>query len=293
MSKFVLVGDRVKKPAYEARMSPGNFEVNLQRLCAQKKSISLVSRELGINRQQFSRYLNGTNRPGSYLLKKICDYFGIASDDIDLPPEQFAELVDGLPGEATVLRLPTELSNELLAVAARSLPHLDRHVGFHFRYYYAYAFPGYVFKTLTAVRKLGTYYCTKQIVRVPGANAPTHTPLIFKYNGLLLDFCDRLFLVERLQSKEGSLSQSVFAPLYRPGVRLMSGVANSVASSTGSDPAATRTVMEFIGTEIDLRAALKSCGLFHPEEGVVNPHVLAMIDNRNKRKNHIFLSHPG
>ncbi len=37
----------------------GNFSNNLRRLCAERVSIEQVCREIGFNRQQFNRYLNG------------------------------------------------------------------------------------------------------------------------------------------------------------------------------------------------------------------------------------------
>lgn len=274
-------------------MKQDNFALNLQHLCAQKKSISAVSRELGINRQQFSRYLNGTNRPGRHTLNKICTYFGVTSEDLDLETGEFAKLVSQLPTDATILRLPSGITNEILWVASHSQPHLSEYVGFYHRYYYAYGFPGYVFKSFTVIRQVGTYYVSKHIVRIPRRDAPTDASVIFKFNGVLLDFCGRLFLLERVNMDKGSLCQTIFAPIYRPGTKMLSGLANSISSAAGNDPAAARVVMEYLGPEIDMRAALRNCGLFDPTDSAISKHVLNMIDNRNRRKDYVFRAHKG
>ena len=54
------------------------FGAHLRALCAQKASASHVARELGINRQQFARYLNGTSIPRAGLIDQIAKYFDIS-----------------------------------------------------------------------------------------------------------------------------------------------------------------------------------------------------------------------
>lgn len=53
------------------------FGENLRLLCSRKKSIAQVARDLGINKVQFNRYLNGESYPKPYVLQSICSYFDV------------------------------------------------------------------------------------------------------------------------------------------------------------------------------------------------------------------------
>lgn len=274
-------------------MSSTDLARNLVWLCAPQQSISHVCRELGINRQQFGRYLSGANRPSVRNLSKICQFFSVSIDDIVLPHDLFRELeVRPLSG-ANALGLPMEIAAQLSDIASAPNAMLEEYTGWYYRYHYAFGFRGYVFRTLFVVRRVGAHYYTKHIERIPRNNAPTGTPLTFKYIGVLLHQSDRLFLLERDTSARGILHQTVYAQIPRPGKRLLSGVGCSLASTTGNDPCASRSVLEYLGETIDVRATLRRCGLFHPDDKIIDRHILAMIDNRNKRKEYVFRAHRG
>lgn len=53
------------------------FGTNLRRLSEDFKSISALSRELGINRTQFNRYLSGESFPRPDVLARICAFFDV------------------------------------------------------------------------------------------------------------------------------------------------------------------------------------------------------------------------
>jgi len=59
-------------------MNPSKvFGTNLRKLCESQPSISFVAKTLGINRIQFTRYLNGESYPKPAVLKNIVEYFGV------------------------------------------------------------------------------------------------------------------------------------------------------------------------------------------------------------------------
>ncbi|MDG1183527.1 MAG: helix-turn-helix transcriptional regulator [Tateyamaria sp.] len=53
------------------------FGSNLRKLAQDYPSISELSRQLGINRTQFNRYLSGESFPRPDVLGRICDFFGL------------------------------------------------------------------------------------------------------------------------------------------------------------------------------------------------------------------------
>ncbi|MBV1896306.1 MAG: helix-turn-helix domain-containing protein [Rhodobacteraceae bacterium] len=53
------------------------FGANLRLLAGQYRSVSELSRQLGINRTQFNRYLSGESFPRPDVLDRICNFFGV------------------------------------------------------------------------------------------------------------------------------------------------------------------------------------------------------------------------
>lgn len=63
-----------------------NFADNLRALCARHGSIAAVCRALGMNRQQFNKYLSGSTLPNVATLEKICGFFRIESESLFQDP---------------------------------------------------------------------------------------------------------------------------------------------------------------------------------------------------------------
>ena len=61
------------------RMSE-NFSNNLRSLCADYGSIAQVCRDIGLNRQQFNRYLNGSGMPSAHNLRRIVQHFDVSEE---------------------------------------------------------------------------------------------------------------------------------------------------------------------------------------------------------------------
>src|SRR5262245_45763032 len=73
-----------------------NMARNLQRLVGEIGSANFVSRELGINRQQFEKYLKGRSLPSRTTLVRICSYFKISEEALFSPSQDgdIAEVED-------------------------------------------------------------------------------------------------------------------------------------------------------------------------------------------------------
>lgn len=94
------------------------FATNLRFACATRRSISQICREIGINRQQFNRYINGEARPSAHNVARIAAFFGLSAEDFSLAPKLFearmirperhrleaGQLLEGFPGDAAALR---------------------------------------------------------------------------------------------------------------------------------------------------------------------------------------------
>ncbi len=66
------------------------FGANLRQLARQYRSISDLSRKLGINRTQFNRYLSGESFPRPDVLDRICGFFGVDARILLEPADSFS-----------------------------------------------------------------------------------------------------------------------------------------------------------------------------------------------------------
>lgn len=79
------------------------FGENLRKLCAQRGTIAGAARDLGINKVQFHRYLNGQSFPKPQVLSDICTYFDVDARILLQPLEDLCKSAAGdMPGSTAV-----------------------------------------------------------------------------------------------------------------------------------------------------------------------------------------------
>lgn len=71
-------GENMSDP-HQSKYTTQTFGDRLRELSNAKESYSKIARDLGINRQQFARYINGTSLPRDALVKKMAEYFQVES----------------------------------------------------------------------------------------------------------------------------------------------------------------------------------------------------------------------
>lgn len=74
------------------------FGANLRRLSQSYPSISELSRQLGINRTQFNRYLSGESFPRPDVLDRICEFFSVDARILLEPYDALSQHEDILNG---------------------------------------------------------------------------------------------------------------------------------------------------------------------------------------------------
>ena len=79
-----------------------NFADNLRALCARHGSIAAVCAAIGMNRQQFNKYLAGSTLPNAPTLEKICGFFEVAPESLFHVPQGNRPDSPGLPRAASL-----------------------------------------------------------------------------------------------------------------------------------------------------------------------------------------------
>jgi len=277
---------RTTPPATKPAADP--MAANLKLLCSYYGSISNTCRELGVNRSQFNRYLSGATRPSRHLLMRICDFFGVEPEEMALSPDHFQRLV-------SVRRKPeaesSPLGDAVRALQKRSGDDLDKYLGFYFQYYYSMSSPGSILRGLVCVyRHQGAVYYVRA-ERFPRASAAV-SAFRCHYQGTVVSLDGRIFLVDREVLTQNEITETILYPTHRNRVSRLSGLVLGVSSRDDRRIACSRVLMEWLGTTINVRRALRQCGLFKADSRDIDETVKQAIDNRRGPAEQLFVARP-
>jgi transcriptional regulator with XRE-family HTH domain len=245
-----------------------NFVANLKLACSYFPSVSEVSRQVGINRQQFMRYLSGESFPSRHNLRKLCDFFGVDEYELLMPDNQFRNLLrlkkDREGGHS---KLPPLLPG-LLELAQRQRSELSKNLGYFNAYYLSASRPGWVLKSLVHIYEWEDYTLYKRLERLRPHGGRGVVEL-YKYSGVMCTIGDRLHLLDQETLTGSELTHTILYPSYRNRVTLLMGLTMGVSGNDAHRPSASRIVLEYAGNKVHLRKAIAECGLFKMHSDLV------------------------
>jgi len=254
-----------------------DLSANLSLLCSYYPSIAEVCRKLAINRQQFNKYLAGSARPSRHNMRRICDFFGVSEGELLMEPGQFEEII--------ALRRKPMQQEEL----SKPLRHLDRlyqrsqglekYIGYYFRYFYSFGNPGRIIRSLALIyRDNGKYYWKNiEILRNPATGRSTG---VNKYEGVLFYLADRIYIMEYESIEMNTITQATLYTSHRSRLDTLLRIQIGGPTRRGRKPGASKVALEYLGRDIDVRAALKRTGLFDPQGGAIRSEILKLIENQ-------------
>jgi len=258
-------------------MSQNNFAQNLDYLCSFYPSVAEICRRLGMNRQQFNKYLSGHVRPSRHNMHLICDFFGVSESEMLLEHGRFAEIISLRRAPLVSDSLAEPLRHlEALYAASKGL---DRYVGYYFRYFYSFGHAGKIVKSLASLfEKDGRYYWKNIEIHRTGQRGTG--PTITKYTGAVFYLGERIFIIEYESLLRNAITQVTLYPSYHTRMTHLRGIQTGAPTARGRRPGASLVLMEYLGRRIHVRDALRSSGIFAPEDEAIDPAVREMITNR-------------
>ncbi len=245
-----------------------NFVNNLKLACSYYPSVSEVARKLGINRQQFMRYLSSESFPSRHNLRKLCDLFGVDEFELLMPVHQFRNLLRlKKERDEGLVKLPPLLP-PLLQRVQRQRAELSKNLGYFHVYYLSASRPGSVLKSLIHIYEWQEFTLYKKIERlkVPGSKGQAE---LYKYSGMVGVVGDRLHLIDQETLTGSELTHTILYPSYRNRITYLTGLTVGVSGNDAHRPSASRIALEYAGNTVNLRRAIADCGLFAPEDPAV------------------------
>ncbi|TPW29915.1 helix-turn-helix domain-containing protein [Pararhizobium mangrovi] len=256
---------------------------NLAYACSLFPSVAEVCRRLGVNRQQFNKYLSGQVRPSRHNMRRMCDFFGVTEWEMLMEEQRFAEILS-----VRTKPIPSATSNleirHIETLHANSA-NLDRYVGYYFRYFYAFGYPNRIIKSLGTIYERDRRFFWKNVEIMPSDIFGTAYSFT-KYQGSVFYLGERIYVIEYEALLATSITSMTLYPSYHARLNHLTGVQTGGPTKRGRKPAASFVLLEFLGRSINRRQALKSCGLF--EEDTIDPRIRTHIVNRMPENAHVF-----
>lgn len=252
-----------------------DLSINLRLLCTYRPSISIVARDLGLNRSQFNRYLAGTSTPRPPLLRRICDHFGVEEFEIYMPAIDFAAIVKlrGLGSD----QLSRTLRVHFDRIMARNDPRIFNLTGTFFEYHWSMSTPGKVICSLVGFAPEAEHLFYRRLERMGEPTSPTTRH--FRYQGLALMTGDRVFMNDYEVGAGIEFTQTILYPDYALRWRALHGVKVGVSANTVHVPCAVRTYMERTPGHMNLIANMRRVGLYDADHPDLPVNLMQMIDN--------------
>ena len=107
---------KTTKPLFATEL----FGRRLKELCDAKGAYSEIARDLGINRQQFARYINGSSMPRDALIRKMAQYFEVEISEFFHEPSNSDEAPLNHPLALAIRDMVSEIDYE--RISRRELP---------------------------------------------------------------------------------------------------------------------------------------------------------------------------
>ncbi|WP_293575217.1 helix-turn-helix transcriptional regulator [Phaeobacter sp.] len=248
-----------------------DFARNLRKLCAETGSIAKVCRAIGINRQQFNRYLNGHGLPSAHNLHRIASYFQIDEDALFLPHADFRQ------SHSAADPLPIAKSQHFDAQFAGQAKPMRRFLGFYHGYYRTPTWPGHVMRTLIRLRAQDHQVRSDTIER---ANTPDGSiRQRARYRGRVAYHNNRICMYESPRDTQGFLSETVLMPVHPQQTSYVQGLVLGISARVDQPPYAARTVWVRISNRTTLREALAATGLCRDDSPRLDPKVRRLLGN--------------
>ncbi len=267
-----------------------DYRANLQFCCDHYRSVSEVCRRLRINRQQFNRYLTGSAIPSRHNHKLVSDFFGLEEGELFTPHAAFAATFKRrikAQDSPAVLRHHAGL---LRAISGANAANLSDYQGFYFKYFYTYLGAWRIKRELAHWYYDGDALVSSVKQRYMGEDETEDAALRFiTYRGVVGQVGDRLLVVDHHRGTSREVSTMVLYPKARL-LRRLHGLTLGVSHGPARLIGAARVVMDFLGTEIDIRAALNRLGTFDLNELSVPEAVKRAVRNDMRDDETLFVA---
>lgn len=232
-----------------------DLQQNLRFLCAEKTSIAQVCRDIGLNQQQFSKYLSGRARPSAHNMRRIAQYFDLQEDLIAGTHAQLREVY-----RLKAATLAQRRKDPLINSFPGDLSRLRSYLGAYQVFFQSPAAPdGIVVNAIFLDERNGIVHSRLiEALRDDTVASRRWTRCDGKasYHG------GQIFVVDTERRSESALSMYIMTPPHRRNTQYLFGTMCFLASLPQRTPHASKVVWKKFDTYRSVRELFDTCGVY-------------------------------
>ncbi|CCV09627.1 conserved hypothetical protein [Mesorhizobium metallidurans STM 2683] len=252
--------------------SDHNFSSNLRLACSSRRSISDLCRAVGLNRQQFNRYLNTGTLPSAHNRSRIAAAFGLDPADFALPPQAFRLKL--LASSQSVAR-PNPSLGPLGSAFPGDLKALRAYLGFYQAWHTSLSWPGRIVCSCSHLREMDGKVLVTSLERI--VDQESGIVQRSRYLGLVAFRHERLFLTELTRDEAPTFGQTILTPFELYQRRYLRGLSMGISWRNNNLPYATRTIWRRLAAPVDKRGLIANCGIYKPASAALPSVVVSFL----------------
>ncbi|MCA5917989.1 helix-turn-helix domain-containing protein [Pectobacterium brasiliense] len=260
-----------------------NFRHNLKTLSQQAGTVSEICRQLGINRQQFNKYLAGTHVPSRQNINIISAFFNVNVDLLYQNPEDFRTMVEG--GHFTLFR-DIISAPKMIQFIDNIVNGYNRHpediLGIYDRYHYSSIYPGKILRSTFCIYERNGILMHYYLERFPDLDNKEKISYRFKYHGLTFHISGRLFCIDFESLRHNEMTFSNLAVIHRSGKKFIFGVTSGIAETMMRQPVSAKVAMSFTEKKLIGRADIRRATILEPDDNSIPKEIINYLNTNNK-----------
>ena len=244
------------------------FAENLRNACGRFETISMVCEGIGINRQQFNKYLAGRSIPNALTLRKICNFLETTEQ----------HLLDGNSAQLPK-RIDFEFGKGQFGFLTRGLKRFDMIVdefpnGAYYCYFPMHNMPGMLLRSLVLVSSSsrGTTFIRLTILPVPNKSFASFGR--GRHNGIVFANQSEIYFSGVNRYKPNQFSLMTIDKANSISQRFFSGI---TITRSGANLAAVKMCISRIEGRVGIREIVGSLGCIHESDSSIDPMVISVL----------------
>jgi transcriptional regulator with XRE-family HTH domain len=248
------------------------FAENLRRKCAEYNSIAEVCSGIGINRQQFNKYLAGSAFPNALTLRKICSFLNVSEQSLFLNGPTAASAANSTNREPALIDGPFGFLSR--AEKNYDFGVSDLQNGAYYCYFPMPRAPGIVLRSLVIVRRnRGNATFVRLTVFQSSGKLPNYLAM-GKHRGTVFGNDTELYFLGINHHAPRQVSLMTIERANSSSNKFFTGV---ILTRSGSDLISSRLCLIYQDQKKSTRQMIKELGFVHQSDANLEPVVSATL----------------
>lgn len=253
------------------------FAANLRRKCAEFGSIADVCRGVGINRQQFNKYLAGNSIPNALTLRKICTYLGIQEQSLFFDGE--AQVVSSNGGR----ELSGFSHGGLSGFLTSARKHFDFHVqdlpaGFYYCFFPLHNVPGMLVRSLVVIRQNGRQKNFVRLTVFPSSGKTSRPLAKGRHKGIIFANETEVYFLGVNRHAPRQLSLMTLEKADGTSNGFFTGM---ILTRSGKTLISSRFCLMYAEQQQDVRKLFRELGIIHESDANLASVVMATLFSKS------------